>query len=454
MNAFPRLMNLQQQLTERLKVENFKNNLLLEMLQYPRAIFYKANGYSNIDSMYLKCERHHETIIPQEIINTHDRSGAIICFLEADFGHLSNMDIECLHKINKELPDNWINKAIFVVNETSLPEFHRSYHVLSVEICRVLDVELNDIIQRIFGDKKHDILDRMSLYCESLMLERHICVNQTLQSLNTQIKEAIHWTESHWFKLSSERILLAGPLEDDILKKQLRIATRSYIWEGPQYTSAKSMVEKAKKEIAEHACKELATEIGSTLIRHLKKELPHDGSQVFSDIFKFINLNNFEMTVIEGLIIVLVTLFFGWYISVIVIYFRGAYLDSENFRREVADKMFAEITKYKAKILSDILDNFRKRSLVEYRHLKFSLDRFSDDFNRCIKEETDLNTRDRTVKAFKALAERNELITDFKFENNTLHIFARGGRQNHEDVKEYVKTYFLRDVKTIIHMRE
>lgn len=47
---------------------------------------------------------------------------------------------------------------------------------------------------------------------------------------------------------------------------------------------------------------------------------------------------------------------------------------------------------------------------------------------------------------------RHELIRNFKFEDDTLKIYASGNEENYEDVKEFVNAYFRPDVKTEVFM--
>lgn len=91
--AFQRLHNLQQRLTNILQVAGLHDDLLLDMMQYPCATFYKGDGYSDIDSWYMKYERCHKTVVPQKVKDLENRNGVMICFLESEFGHLSNLVI-------------------------------------------------------------------------------------------------------------------------------------------------------------------------------------------------------------------------------------------------------------------------------------------------------------------------------------------------------------------------
>lgn len=302
-----------------------------------------------------------------------------------------------------------MNTILFVVTKTSFPGCYRSYHVLSVEICRELNLEVNDVFHRIFSDKNEDILERMSLYCESQTLEKHICVHQTLYSLSTTIKEAVYQTERYSYNHTLRMALYEGPFEDEALYTSLKNATRSYRWTGASFTSNKATVDAAKSEIAQHACKELGTQIGIAIIRHLTEELPHDGSNIFNVIFKYIDLNYFQMSLIKAVILFLITLILGpigWMIRWIVILISGVDLNSDTFRKEVADKMFAAITRNKDKIISDILDNFQTKSLQKYIQFQLSLPKFTENFREVVTKSKTLNTKDKTEHEFKAVAEK------------------------------------------------
>ncbi|CAG2229293.1 unnamed protein product [Mytilus edulis] len=111
MNAFSRFDELQKRITLLLKDSGLQE-LSKDLLKYPVASLYKGDGYSNLHYTYFKSKKYLKTIDANALQDNADTYGVMLCFLEADFGHLTNMDKKCLHKIRQELPVYLINKTL------------------------------------------------------------------------------------------------------------------------------------------------------------------------------------------------------------------------------------------------------------------------------------------------------------------------------------------------------
>ncbi|XP_052097097.1 uncharacterized protein LOC127732082 [Mytilus californianus] len=457
MDAFPRLREHQQNLNACVQMDEIGNELLKFLAQYPCALFYCGNVEKQMNVFYQRNLRKTQKTTLSPELNTADGTSmpnVFLCVLTGEYGHLSSIDTACLQKVKKELSDHWIDKALFVVTATSFSGSLRNFNTLSYEIGKELGIDMKTLTFRIFKDKDEDIFERMSLYFEQELVEKRYDLSRHLQSLGSDITLALQHTLSPSFTERLKRILLAGPLGVSLLDK-LKDASRSYEWEKESFTRNKATVTEAADKIARFACETLGREIVETLIRHFTREMLSSNQDFSIAIFRYINLKDIGSTVLKDLLIALFSLFFGpvgWLISAIIIFFSGTEINSISFRDEVACKMITQIHQNKDKIIQEVVKKFRSDVIPRFKAIQIALENSDIELRRIFGEKEHLIRKESIEHEFQTIAGKNELIRNFKFEDDTLKIYASGDEKNYADVKEFVDTYFRPDVRTQVIM--
>lgn len=299
------------------------------------------------------------------------------------------------------MPDNFINSTLFVVTAESFTGTFRHFYMLSNEICDELILTMGDVIHRIFMHKNEDIMERMSVCFESQYLQKtNIQENLELLVANAHLVKV--YTESSKYKTDLERILRNGPLGRELLQI-LRRGAESYKWIGPESTRNRSMVTKAKENIANNACEELVKEIVKAIVLHLSDEFSANENTIYQAIFRRIDLHGFELSLFTRILATLRRILrhpIAFIIGVIMVLFSGIRINSTAFRQEVADSMYTNINENMSAIVSDVLDSVRSK----YEEFNTSLKLSDSAFHRFIEYENLRNRDDNIRSEFQALA--------------------------------------------------